>query len=102
MKRGARQRNRQFWQLLTSRTFAPKQIILKPLPYTPSEKATCDKKRRYPDEPLARAMAAMRANATEQGKLYVYRCKVCSGWHLTKRPNGTPATSADPFAKEAA
>lgn len=102
MKRSARQKNRQFWQLLTSRTFAPKQIILKPLPYTPSEKATCEKKRRYADEPLARAFAALMASNTDQGKLYVYRCKVCSGWHLTKRPNGTPATADDPFAKYAA
>lgn len=84
--------------MLTSRVFDQRQKQVEVPPYTPSEKATCEKKRRYPDEPSARAMAACQAKFKEEGKLYVYRCKVCSGWHLTKRPNGTPATAADPFA----
>lgn len=94
----SRNRSRTGWLMMTSRVFEQRPKQVEAPPYTPGEKATCDRKRRYPDEVLARTFAAIMANSTEQGKLYVYRCKVCNGWHLTKRPNGTPATAADPFA----
>lgn len=91
------------WQAMVSRPPGPPPQKKVEVPhYTESEKATCERKRRYPDENLARAFAAMRARKVDEGRLYIYRCKVCSGWHLTKRPNGTPATSNDPFATEAA
>lgn len=91
------------WQAMTSRPPGPPpQKKVEQPTFTLGEKAACARKRRYPDEILARAMAAVQAKWKDEGKLYIYRCKVCSGWHLTKRPNGTPATSNDPFATEAA
>jgi hypothetical protein len=65
---------------------------------------TCASKRRYPDEALARA-TAMDAleRRPEVGKLYVYRCPKCNGWHLTKQRNrnGTRAlvTADNPVHK---
>lgn len=51
--------------------------------------ATCKSKRRHPDELTARA-AGMRAieDRRDTGKLYVYRCPHCHGWHLTRTFNG--------------
>jgi len=49
----------------------------------------CEGKRRYSCELTARAAAMI--SITEHGnvsRLYVYRCDVCGGWHLTKHPNG--------------
>lgn len=51
--------------------------------------ATCRSKRRHPDELTARAVAM---HAIEQRKevrrLYVYHCRECNGWHLTRSYNG--------------
>lgn len=46
----------------------------------------CGKKRRYPDELTARA-AGQYLEAQEGGglKLWVYRCPVCQGHHLTSK-----------------
>lgn len=45
----------------------------------------CISKNRYSDEFAARAMGRImsKQNAVP---LWVYRCKLCSGWHLTKHP----------------
>lgn len=45
-------------------------------------------KRRYPDELSARAMALNSIEVTDIKKLWVYKCKDCSGWHLTKNNQG--------------
>jgi hypothetical protein len=55
--------------------------------------ATCQAKRRYPDELTARAVAQTYLEhplTYEAGvhKLWVYRCPECHGWHTTKRPHG--------------
>lgn len=61
--------------------------------------ATCNKKRRYPCELTARA-AAMDAieRYRNTDALSVYRCRICSGWHLTKQVNGkVVVTETDPI-----
>lgn len=93
-----RNRSRVGWLMLTSRPFEQQPQKNDTPRFSDGEREACSKKRRYTDEPSARAMAACQAKFRNDGKLYVYRCKVCNGWHLTKRPNGTPATAADPFA----
>lgn len=48
---------------------------------------SCEGKRRLADEASARAIGM--ADAERNGvKLYIYRCRFCSGWHLTRRNNG--------------
>lgn len=65
----------------------------------------CRKKRRHPDEITARAAAQCAiqvfGNVTE---LYIYRCKECRGWHLTRFPNPGTAyrVTADEMVHEAA
>lgn len=52
----------------------------------------CRSKNRYPDELAARAagMVAIQRFG-EQRTLYVYKCRECRGWHLTKRDHGSLA-----------
>lgn len=51
------------------------------------EHVVCLSKRRYPDESTARAfgMRALARPDNPQNALYVYRCVICGGWHLTKQ-----------------
>lgn len=47
--------------------------------------ATCQKKRRHPDELTARAAAMVAIEINKNADtLYVYQCKHCHGWHLTR------------------
>lgn len=48
---------------------------------------SCEGKRRIQDEDNARAIG-MHAAEKEGIKLYVYQCRFCRGWHLTRRNNG--------------
>lgn len=48
---------------------------------------SCEGKRRIPDENSARAIG-MAAAEQNNIKLYVYRCRFCRGWHLTRNNNG--------------
>lgn len=52
-------------------------------------KRSCEGKRRYADELDARAVG-MNSAESSGDKLYVYRCRFCRGWHLSKnaRMNG--------------
>lgn len=43
----------------------------------------CRRKTRYADEFAARAGGIHRMEA-DQAQLWIYRCKHCRGWHLTK------------------
>jgi len=51
---------------------------------------TCLNKQRHPDEFVARAVAMRALNHPKcsTDTLFVYRCKQCRGWHLTKSDNG--------------
>lgn len=44
---------------------------------------SCEHKVRYSDEPDARAAGAI-DSAKHQVAMWVYPCKICRGWHLTK------------------
>lgn len=58
----------------------------------------CQRKRRYPDEISARVFAMNSIQQTDETlSLYVYRCNVCAGWHLTRFHVGVPVTANDPF-----
>jgi hypothetical protein len=47
----------------------------------------CSRKVRYETRRIAKDKA--RERAAESGtRLYVYRCRYCNGWHLTKQPQG--------------
>jgi hypothetical protein len=47
-------------------------------------KAICFRKRRYPDELTACAFAIHCEECSDGADIYVYRCPVCSGYHLTR------------------
>ena len=71
-----------------------------PAKRTPEE--VCESKVRHPDELVARAAAAHRIAANRNAdRLYVYRCTVCRGWHLTRFPVGIPVTADDTHAVDA-
>ena len=60
--------------------------------------ATCSRKKRYTDEHVARAMGTEQmVHAPYQ--LYIYQCRVCRGWHLTKQTLA-PFWAADYYEKE--
>lgn len=65
-------------------------------------KARCQAKRRHADELTARAAAASHLEAgSDRVKLYVYRCKHCDGWHLTKHWQPAPSvTAGDPYKEK--
>jgi hypothetical protein len=52
------------------------------------EMAKCRKKRRYSDEATARAGAMIQTQNGRVNALYVYRCRWCQGWHLTRNHQG--------------
>jgi len=45
----------------------------------------CESKMRYCDEATARAMGRTQTEMSGY-QIYVYPCKICRGWHLTKQP----------------
>lgn len=47
----------------------------------------CSWKRRFESERIARVRAA-EAEAVAGQPIYVYRCPICKGWHLTKNAQG--------------
>lgn len=54
----------------------------------------CERKQRYSDEFGARA-AGQVFSELHSVKLYVYPCKLCRGWHLTKRPQRRETLAVD-------
>lgn len=53
---------------------------------TPDERTRmCARKVRFPDEYVARARAAqlIEQGRADKPRLFVYRCPVCRGWHMT-------------------
>ena len=46
---------------------------------------SCGRKRRYPSEVIA-LQAALHAMRRGAPPLWVYRCTLCDGWHLTSHP----------------
>lgn len=46
--------------------------------------SSCTKKNRYETRLKAKRVATARMIETGQ-KLYVYRCRYCGGWHISKR-----------------
>lgn len=58
---------------------------------------SCDAKNRYPDEFVARAVGTQQMSL-KHTQLYIYKCKHCRGWHLT-RSEQAPYWAADYFEK---
>jgi hypothetical protein len=57
--------------------------------YTEAERQRmCASKRRYSDEPGARAggMISLEKQDTGYSKLWPYQCSICRGFHLSKKP----------------
>lgn len=62
--------------------------------------ATCSRKMRYPDEHVARAVGTEQmATGRAPQQLFIYQCKVCRGWHLTKQ-EAAPFFAADYYTKD--
>lgn len=59
--------------------------------------ATCQRKKRYPDEHVARAMGTEQMGHAHY-QLYIYQCRTCRGWHLTKQTLA-PFWAADYYEK---
>ena len=67
------------------------------LPTPRKPKVTCERKVRYPDEIVARASASLNLEKfTEIAELFVYKCEVCRGFHLTRFPKGTSIRGDNP------
>lgn len=61
---------------------------------------TCARKKRHPDEHVARAIGTEQmADGRAPYQLYIYQCKVCRGWHLTKQTLA-PFWAADYYEKD--
>jgi len=55
-------------------------------PHTPFKFASnCQQKRRFADEKSAQRTADHQMLVTSNLDLTVYRCELCSGWHLTRQ-----------------
>lgn len=53
----------------------------------------CLRKRRFPDEYVARASAQTTLQSNpDVGQLFVYQCPSCRGWHLTHKNHGEKTT----------
>ncbi|MDN7537021.1 hypothetical protein [Burkholderia cenocepacia] len=48
----------------------------------------CAHKNRYPDELTARAAGAHYVTLGQVSALWVYRCPICNGFHLTSQQQG--------------
>jgi hypothetical protein len=48
--------------------------------------SNCQQKRRYVNEKMAEAAAEHQMLLQYDLELSVYKCDVCGGWHLTRRP----------------
>jgi hypothetical protein len=59
----------------------------KNIPKFYSDQPLCHGKRRYDSESQAQRVAEEQGllNFAEDLKLSVYRCHICTGWHLTRR-----------------
>lgn len=58
---------------------------------------SCAHKNRYPDEATARAMGITQSEMSGY-QIFIYRCKICCGWHLTKSPSSDKTRRAGYFA----
>ena len=45
----------------------------------------CERKRRFETKAEARKAAERASRRKDAPKIYVYRCEICGGWHLTHR-----------------
>lgn len=59
---------------------------------------SCSSKRRYTSEDMARAYG-MQYQVQNKVKLWLYNCRICLGWHLTKSNNGH-RSAVDTYTKE--
>lgn len=60
---------------------------------------SCEGKRRFADEMDVRAVGM--ADAERSGdRLYVYRCRFCMGWHLSKNANNGERNAVDFYVRE--
>lgn len=55
---------------------------------------SCQDKNRYPDEHVARAMARTQQDLSGY-PIFIYPCKLCRGYHLTKVPQSDPKRAAN-------
>ncbi len=55
---------------------------------------SCAGKHRHPDELTARAMGRTQTEMSGY-PIFVYPCKICRGWHLTKSPQNDKRRAAD-------
>lgn len=60
---------------------------------------TCRSKKRHADEFTARAaaMSHIERGLADVAELYVYKCNLCGGYHLTKSRQRAAVTADDPF-----
>jgi hypothetical protein len=56
----------------------------------------CEAKHRHPDELVARAMALTQQEMSGY-RMFVYPCKICRGWHLTKQEQRDKRRAADHY-----
>lgn len=55
---------------------------------------SCEGKHRHPDDVTARAMALTQQEMSGF-RMFIYPCKICRGWHLTKQPQSDKRRAAD-------
>lgn len=62
--------------------------------------ANCERKLRWDDELEARAATSFLAGSAPGGRLWIYHCRTCAGWHCTKRNHGLRwlVTQGKPYA----
>jgi len=60
----------------------------------------CEHKLRWSDEHDARAAVSFLVANSKTGKLWVYKCRTCLGWHSTKKDHGRAwlVTEGKPYA----
>lgn len=64
---------------------------------SPRALLVCSSKHRHADEATARSAAMTAIELYKKvDRLHVYKCPVCHGWHLTRKPNGMAVTASDP------
>ena len=64
---------------------------------SPQALLVCSSKHRHADEATARSAAMTAIQMYRKVELlHVYKCPICHGWHLTRRPNGLPVTVDNP------
>lgn len=62
--------------------------------YTAKQYHGCKRKRPHPDRGRALAVARERVARGEAPQLWVYQCRYCGKWHLTRQPQSDPRNAA--------